>query len=222
MLTAARPNRLRRAFDLIAAGVGLVLLSPLLGVIALAIKIDDGGKVFYAQPRVGKEFRIFKVLKFRSMLAGADGSGLLTAPKDARVTRVGRFLRRHKLDELPQLMNVLRGEMQLVGSRPEVERYVHLFRAQYAALLQDPPGLTDPASLAYRHEDTLLHREGMEEQYISQILPAKLKLSLDYAQRRHFLSDLAILFRTISPFEIGSPSAGGAPSHDSSQDKATN
>ncbi len=130
------------------------------------------------------------------MVAGADQGLLLTAPADSRVTPIGRLLRRYKLDELPQFFNVLVGDMQLVGARPEVERYVQMFRREYSVILQDRPGITDPASLAYRHEDQILTADGIEQQYLREILPAKLQLSLDYQQRRSFLSDLGILLRT--------------------------
>lgn len=130
------------------------------------------------------------------MVAGADQSLLLTAPADSRVTRIGRLLRRYKLDELPQLFNVLACDMQLVGARPEVERYVQMFRLQYAVILQDRPGITDPASLAYRREDQILSADGIEQQYVREILPAKLQLSLEYQHRRSFFSDLGILMRT--------------------------
>lgn len=191
-----RTGALHRALDLICASGGLLLLSPLFAVIALAIRLDDGGPVFYRQVRVGMKFRQFRICKFRSMVTGAESSGLLTAPEDSRLTRVGRFLRRHKIDELPQLFNVLIGDMQLVGARPEVERYVQMFVEQYALLLQDRPGITDPASLAFRREDQILSASRMEEQYVAEILPAKLKLSLDYQKRRNLLSDFRILLQT--------------------------
>jgi lipopolysaccharide/colanic/teichoic acid biosynthesis glycosyltransferase len=144
-----------------------------------------------------KHFRPFRVLKFRSMVVNADQAGLLTAPADHRLTRVGRFLRKHKLDELPQLWNVLAGDMQLVGVRPEVETYVAMFREQYALLLNQPPGITDPASLAYRREETLFVAGRMEQQYVSEILPEKLRLSLDYQRNRSFFSDLRVLLNTV-------------------------
>jgi lipopolysaccharide/colanic/teichoic acid biosynthesis glycosyltransferase len=190
------------AFDLAAAAVGLTFLSPLLALIAVAIKLDDGGAVFYSQARVGKDFRLFKLMKFRSMAPGADRSGLLTTPEDSRITRVGRFLRRYKLDELPQLVNVLKGDMQLVGPRPEVERYVGLFRAEYSVLLQELPGITDPASITYRNEEDLFHVERIEEQYISQVLPDKLRVSLEYRQKRNFFSDIGVLLQTLFPAQI--------------------
>jgi lipopolysaccharide/colanic/teichoic acid biosynthesis glycosyltransferase len=120
----------------------------------LAVKCEDGGPVFYSQFRVGRGFHPFRLLKFRSMIVNADKAGLLTQPADARLTRVGQFLRKYKLDELPQLWNVLKGDMQLVGPRPEVARYVELFYEQYSPLLNESPGITDPASLAYRREES--------------------------------------------------------------------
>jgi lipopolysaccharide/colanic/teichoic acid biosynthesis glycosyltransferase len=188
---------MHRAFNFICAALGLLLLLPWLAVIALLVKSHDGGPVFYAQPRVGKDFRPFRVLKFRSMVVNADQGGLLTAPADHRLTSVGRFLRKHKLDELPQLWNVLTGDMQLVGVRPEVEPYVTMFREQYALLLNQPPGITDPASLAYRREENVFVAGRMEQQYVSEILPEKLRLSLDYQRNRSFFSDLRVLLDTV-------------------------
>jgi lipopolysaccharide/colanic/teichoic acid biosynthesis glycosyltransferase len=187
-----------RSFDVLCAGIGLFLLSPLFGLIAAAIKIDDGGPVFYEQVRVGRMFRPFRVLKFRSMVMGADQKGLLTAPTDSRLTRMGRILREYKLDELPQLLNVLHGDMQLVGARPEVGRYVEMFRPQYALILQERPGLTDPATVAYSREDRVFSSSKIEQQYVSEILPEKLRLSLEYQRRRGFFSDLGILLKTIA------------------------
>ena len=186
-----------RVFNFISAAAGLVVLTPVLVLIAIAIKWDDGGPVFYLQTRIGRNFQPFRLVKFRSMTVGADQSGLLTAPADQRVTRCGRWLRRSKLDELPQLWNVLQGEMQLVGPRPEVESYVEQFREEYSALLADPPGITDPASLAFRREEQLFAPAGMERQYVSEILPRKLSLSLEYQRRRSFASDLGVLMKTI-------------------------
>jgi len=191
-----RTGPVHRVFDVLCAAVGLIGLSPLFGLIAATIKLDDGGPVFFAQDRIGQDFRQFRVWKFRSMVTGADRGGLLTAAEDSRITRVGRFLRHYKLDELPQLFNVLAGDMQLVGARPEVDPYVQMFRPQYAVILRDRPGITDPATLAFRHEDQILSADRIEQQYVQEILPAKLKLSLDYQLRRNFLSDVGILLRT--------------------------
>jgi len=188
----------RRLLDILVAALGLAILSPLFALVALAIKLQDGGPVFYSQTRVGRGFRKFRLYKFRSMTPGADRLGPpLTVPADPRITRVGGFLRRSKLDELPQLFNLLRGDMRLVGARPELERYVEMFRREYTLLLQDRPGITDPASLAYRHEHLVLSANGVEEQYVTEILPHKLALSLDYARERTFLSDLGIVARTL-------------------------
>ena len=195
----------RRAFDTICAVTGLVILSPLFLIIAAAIKREDGGPVFFSQSRVGKDLRKFRLLKFRSMAPNSGARGALTAPEDPRITRVGQILRKYKLDELPQLVNVVKGEMQLVGARPELERYVECFHAEYEVLLQDPPGITDVASLAFRNEDQMFQAGSLEEQYVAQILPRKLKLSLKYLQARTFLSDLEILIRTI--FGLKSPAA---------------
>ncbi len=192
-----RTGLLNRTFDVVSAALGLICLSPLFCVIAVAIKLDDGGPALFKHERMGKGFRRFLVWKFRSMAPGSDRGGALTAPADPRLTRVGRILRLYKLDELPQLFNVLTGDMQLVGARPEVESYVQMFRRQYDVLLQDRPGITDPASLVYRREDQMFGSDRMERQYIEEILPAKLKLSLDYQRRRNFLSDLGILLRTV-------------------------
>jgi len=188
---------MRYAFDTTCAAIGLVLLSPLFALIALAIKLDGGGPVFYRQARVGKGFRTFQLLKFRSMVVGADKKGLITAPEDRRITRVGAWLRKWKLDELPQLINVVRGDMQLVGSRPEVPRYVEMFRNQYELILHDRPGITDPASLAYRNEEQALRGGDVEQVYVSRVLPEKLELSIQHARTRTFLGDLGIIFRTL-------------------------
>jgi len=214
---------MRRAFDLLCAATGLIVLSPVFILITLAIKMGDRGPVFYSQPRVGKGFREFRLLKFRTMVPRAERNGLLTALGDSRITRVGRFLRKYKLDELPQLINVLKGDMQLVGSRPEVRRYVELFPSQYAVLLRERPGITDPATVAYRHEEQSFEAGRMEEQYVSQILPRKLELSLDHLRQRNFRCDLSILFETLVGSRSGRHRAQGiqagdqSRSHDSTQ-----
>jgi lipopolysaccharide/colanic/teichoic acid biosynthesis glycosyltransferase len=195
-LMPVRTGLLHRVLDVSCAAIGLIFLSPLLFLIAVAIRLDDRGPVIYAQDRVGKGFQHFRVYKFRSMVSGADRAGLLTAPGDSRLTRVGRWLRKYKLDELPQLFNVLKGDMQLVGARPEVEQYVEKCRPQYALILQDRPGITDPATLAYRHEEQMFSPERMEIQYVQEILPAKLRLSLDYQKQRTLWSDIRILLKT--------------------------
>ncbi len=195
-----RTRTLARSFDIVLALIGLLLLSPVFLVIAVAIELDDGGPVFYRQARIGKDFQPFQLYKFRSMIVDAHHKGLLTAARDSRVTRIGRFLRHYKLDELPQLFNVLKGDMQFVGARPEVERYVLLFRPQYTTILQERPGITDPASLAYRREEQMLSAERAEEQYVQDILPEKLRLSLAYQEKRTLLSDVRIVLKTVLGF----------------------
>ena len=189
----------RRAFDICASAAGLALLAPAFAAIALAIKLDDGGPVFYFHIRVGKGLQDFRVRKFRSMFTSSSGSPL-TAPEDVRITRVGRLLRKYKLDELPQLMNVLKGEMRFVGVRPQVERFVAIRRDEYRELLQEPPGITCLASLWFRNEQELYSQGSIEQQYIEKILPMKLAISLEYERTRTCFSDLEILFRTALGF----------------------
>ena len=188
---------LRRLFDAGCAAVGLAVLAPSLALIALAIKLDDGGPVFYSHFRVGKNFREFRLLKFRSMICSSRPGSTVTSPLDARVTRVGSVLRKYKLDELPQLWNVVSGDMQLVGARPQMKKFVRIFRREYEELLLQPPGITDLASLSFRNEQQFFHAGSVEEQYVTRIMPAKLKMSLKYSRSRSFLSDLEILFRTV-------------------------
>lgn len=204
----------RRILEALTAAFALIILSPLLVLIALAVKLGDGGTVFYAHSRIGKNFQPFLLLKFRTMTEGADRAGSITVAEDARITRVGRLLRQSKLDELPQLFNVFKGDMQFVGTRPEVEHYVNLFRSQYAILLQDLPGITDPASILYRREEKMLHGAQAEEQYVSQILPDKLRISLGYRERRTLASDLRILLQTVLPFRAKAATAKAAPKED--------
>jgi lipopolysaccharide/colanic/teichoic acid biosynthesis glycosyltransferase len=192
-----RRGRLQRAFDIACSISGLAFLSPIFCFVAIAIKLDDRGPVFYRQTRVGRGLRTFQLWKFRTMVRDADRLGLLTTPDDRRVTRTGRWLRRHKLDELPQLLNVLAGDMQLVGARPEVERYVAMFRSEYGEILRDRPGITDPAAIAYRREEQWFVAGQIEKQYVEDILPAKLKLSMGYQTRRTFWSDVRVLLQTV-------------------------
>ncbi len=188
---------LRRALELVIVAATFILFLPLWVLIGFAIKLDDGGPVFYSQLRVGQNFRAFSLLKFRTMIRDADRLAPLTAAHDSRITEVGRFLRRYKLDELPQLVNVLKGDMQLVGSRPELLRYVEIFPDQYAQLLRDRPGITDPATLLYHHEEPILNPDGIEERYISEVLPRKLEMSLLHSRERTFASDAGILLKTV-------------------------
>lgn len=187
----------KRLFDIVLSLLLLVLLAPLLLATALAVRLDSPGPVLYRQQRVGRHGVPFTLLKFRSMRAGAGGLPL-TVGADARITRVGRWLRTSRLDELPQLVNVLRGEMSLVGPRPEVPRYVALYPpALRERALAVRPGLTDPASLAYIDEAALLAAAAdPEREYVERILPAKLAQAAAYADRATLASDLAVLART--------------------------
>ncbi|HTC64228.1 MAG TPA: sugar transferase [Candidatus Saccharimonadales bacterium] len=187
----------RALFDEACAALGLFVMAPLFVMIAIAIKLDDGGPVFYSHIRVGRKFQKFNLYKFRSMIHSTTEGSTVTAPQDSRVTRVGGFLRRFKLDELPQLVNVLKGEMQLVGSRPQMDKFVEIFFEEYEELLQTRPGITDLASLIFRDEAKFFYQGSIEEQYVKRIMPIKLEMSLKYARTRTFFSDLDIIFRTV-------------------------
>jgi lipopolysaccharide/colanic/teichoic acid biosynthesis glycosyltransferase len=195
----------KRLYDLVFAAGGLVLLSPLLGVLAALVKITDGGPVFYRQVRVGLGGRSYRICKFRTMTPKADQAGpSLTREGDARITRIGRILRRTKLDELPQLWNVLKGEMSLVGPRPEVPRYVQHYTPEQREILRCKPGITDLASLCFREEEALLgHAANLEEFYIEHCIPRKLSLNREYAARANLLSDTWIILQTLCPYWVG-------------------
>jgi lipopolysaccharide/colanic/teichoic acid biosynthesis glycosyltransferase len=184
------------------------LLSPLLLAVSAAIKVDSDGPVFFRQERVGRGFRRFRIFKFRTMVANRPDPGLpLTVGHDSRVTRVGRFLRHSKLDELPQLINVLKGEMSLVGPRPEVPRYVEHFRDDYVEILRFRPGITDPAALTFIDETALLGRSPDPELlYRSYILPEKLKIGKAYAREASLATDLAVILRTLARLARSRPS----------------
>ncbi len=189
----------RRMLDVVVALLGLLLPAPLWLGLALAVKLQDGGPVFYRARRVGQGGRPFCLYKFRTMIVAADRQGPgITAGGDPRITRLGRLLRRTKLDEMPQLLNVLRGEMSLVGPRPEDPRYVALYTPEQQAVLQARPGITSAASLAFRHEESLLVGADPETQYRTVVMPAKLALDLAYLQRRTPLSDLGLILRTVA------------------------
>lgn len=189
----------KRLFDLIAAGLGLALLALPGLLVALAIKLDSRGPVFFRQERVGRGGRPFRIHKFRSMRVDAERQGQLTVGADARITRVGGWLRRSKLDELPQLIDVLLGDMSLVGPRPEVPRYVAVYPAPLRdVVLSVRPGITDPASLRLADESLLLaHAVDPEKEYVEVILPAKLAEAAAYAKQATLMSDLRIIFRTL-------------------------
>lgn len=189
----------KRAFDLCAAALGVLLLSPLMVAIALWIRLDSKGPVLFRQVRVGRYGVPFDILKFRTMSAQADPQRLLTVGRDPRITRAGHFLRKYKLDELPQLFNVLTGTMSLVGPRPEVARYVACYPPRERELvLSVKPGVTDWASILYRDENTILGQASDPEQaYIDTILPTKLAYYVRYVHERSFWVDLRIIVRTL-------------------------
>jgi lipopolysaccharide/colanic/teichoic acid biosynthesis glycosyltransferase len=190
---------MKRAFDIVAAAIGLSVLAPLLLLAAILIKIESPGQVFFRQERIGRGFRPFLIYKFRTMVENAAQlGGGITWGDDPRITRVGRFLRKTKFDELPQLINVLKGEMSLVGPRPEIRKYVDLFRADYEEILKVRPGITDMASLKYQDEADLLGRSANpEEEYIKRVLPDKLKLAKAYVNRSCLRFDLALILKTL-------------------------
>jgi lipopolysaccharide/colanic/teichoic acid biosynthesis glycosyltransferase len=190
---------LKRLFDILCSFLGLLILLPFFLVLCILISIDSQGGVFYRQSRVGKNDRDFKLYKFRTMFADSDRKGLLTVGgRDPRITRVGYFLRKHKLDELPQLLNVLLGDMSIVGPRPEVRKYVEMYSADQKKVLNVRPGITDYASLEYFSENDLLAASADPERtYISEIMPAKLRLNEKYIREAGLKTDLRIIFRTV-------------------------
>jgi lipopolysaccharide/colanic/teichoic acid biosynthesis glycosyltransferase len=189
---------IKRIFDIFISLFALIILFPIFILLSVAIVIESKGGVFYRQIRIGKNGREFQLIKFRSMFIDADKKGLLTVGgRDNRITKVGYFIRKYKLDELPQLLNVLRGDMSLVGPRPEVKKYVDLYTPSQRKVLSVRPGITDPASLKFRNENDLLAKaDNPEEFYIKKIMPEKLNISIDYIQKQNFFSDLKVIFNT--------------------------
>ena len=190
---------LKRAMDVVVSAAALCVLWPLYLIIALAIVIDDPGPVFYRQVRVGRGGKPFRIFKFRSMVVDADKKGLeITVGHDRRITRVGAFLRKTKLDELAQLLNVLCGQMSFVGPRPEVPRYVELYTPYQRQVLLVRPGITDYASIAYRHENDLLDAaQDPERMYIEQIMPAKIELNMKYLREISPAADIRLILKTV-------------------------
>jgi lipopolysaccharide/colanic/teichoic acid biosynthesis glycosyltransferase len=191
---------IKRLFDFVAALLGLACLSPAFLCLAILIKLDSDGPVFFRQERVGRRFKLFRIYKFRTMINDAPRRGsAITFGNDPRITRLGHVLRQTKLDELPQLINVVRGEMSIVGPRPEVPAYVDRFRPQYERILEARPGITDPASLRFQDEAAILGAyPNPEEAYISSVLPAKLRIGEEYLRGSSLLSDLAVILRTVA------------------------
>ena len=194
-------------FDFLAALLGIVIISPLLIVVALLIKVGSNGPVFYLQQRIGRNFRPFQIYKFRTMRPGSDANGnTCTVKGDDRITEIGGFLRKTKLDELPQLFNVLKGDMSLVGPRPEVAFYVNLFKDDYSVVLNVRPGITDYSAIEYSNEEEILSQltngeakqcyPTVHDAYIKEILPVKIVLYKKYISEQSFLSDLKLIART--------------------------
>jgi len=189
----------KRLFDLFWTILGLIILWPLFLLIAVLIKLDDGGPVFYRQIRAGYKGKPFRVWKFRTMVVDADKMGRpLTVGRDPRITRVGKWLRKLKLDELPQLFNVLVGEMSLVGPRPEVFAYVERYSEKQREVLGLMPGITDPASIIFRNENEILAQANNPEQtYVKEIMPEKLRINLEYSKEATLWSDFITILKTI-------------------------
>jgi lipopolysaccharide/colanic/teichoic acid biosynthesis glycosyltransferase len=190
----------KRLFDIIASLIGIIILSPFFILISILVVVDSRGGIFYKQVRVGKGLREFKLLKFRTMYSNSDEKGLLTVGmKDSRITRIGYYLRKYKLDELPQLLNVLIGDMSVVGPRPEVPKYVAIYTDEQKKVFVIKPGITDYASIEYANENEILAKAtNPEEEYINNIMPAKLKLNMKYISEMSLRTDIGIIFRTIS------------------------
>lgn len=192
----------KRAIDIVISMVGLAGLAPMFVIMVVAIKFDSEGPIFFRQERMGRGFKPFRIIKFRTMTSETTNTAPgLAFVNSTRITRIGRWLRRLKIDELPQLVNVLKGDMSLVGPRPELRRYAELRRLDYEMLLTVRPGMTDPASLAYHDEARhLAHAIDPEKEYVTKILPAKIRLSRQYVAVSTIRDDLMICFRTLCLF----------------------
>lgn len=190
----------KRCFDILVSAIMLILLSPLFLVVSVMIKKDDGGPIFYKQVRITQYGKKFKIIKFRTMVQGADQLGtLVTIQNDQRITAVGTKLRKYRIDEVPQLINVFKGEMTFVGTRPEVPKYVNRYTPEMMATLLLPAGVTSIASIHYKDEDDLLSKCGddIDETYINDILPDKMKYNLEYLTQFSFLYELSVMIKTV-------------------------
>ena len=190
---------MKRLFDITLSALGLILFSPVLLVLSLCVKVSDGGPIFFRQERVGRGGKPFRIIKFRSMVLNAEKLGLsITRDHDPRITKIGRLLRKTKLDELPQLWNVLIGEMSFVGPRPEVPRYVARYTQHQRKVLELTPGITDLATIQFRHEEELLaDAKDPEQFYVDYCMPKKIELNLRYAAKASVWGDLGVIFRTL-------------------------
>lgn len=190
---------MKRFFDILFSFIGLIVIFPILLIISLIIIFTSEGGIFYRQVRVGKNNKDFRIYKFRTMYVNSDKFGLLTVGgRDARITKIGYHLRKYKLDELPQLINVLLGEMSFVGPRPEVRKYVDMYNAKQLKVLSVRPGITDLASIAFRNENEILSKQSNSEQYyIEEIMPEKIRINLKYISEKKAFSDFGVLLKTI-------------------------
>ena len=197
---------MKRIFDIVASGFGLLVMSPVFLILAIWIKLDSKGPVFYRQVRVGRKNRDFRIFKFRSMRVGADKMGLITVGgHDPRVTRSGYFIRKYKLDEFPQLINVFIGDMSLVGPRPEVRKYVDLYTSEQMQVLDVRPGVTSLASIRYRNENELLEKvEDSDQYYINVVMQDKLAIDLEYIRNVSFGYDIRLVFQTFGRLFVDS------------------
>ena len=193
-------NCLKRTFDILFSSIGLLMLLPVFLVMAVWIKADSEGPVFYRQVRVGMHGKLFRIFKFRSMRLGSDKASQITiGERDSRITRSGIIIRKYKLDELPQLINVFTGDMSFVGPRPEVPKYVDLYTEAQRHVLDVRPGITDMASIKYINENELLGKaNNPEDYYIHTIMPDKLSINLEYVKNNSFMDDVTIIFKTLS------------------------
>lgn len=191
---------MKRFLDILSSSFVLLLFLPLWLLIAIAIAVESRGGVFYKQIRVGRNNKDFNLYKFRTMRVGADKQGLLTVgERDNRITKVGYFLRKYKIDEFPQLLNVLKGDMSIVGPRPEVRKYVNMYTPEQLMVLTVRPGLTDYASIKYVHENDILAASATPEQtYINEVMPAKLQLNLQYIRNQSLAEDIKLIFKTFA------------------------
>ncbi|MCD2502379.1 sugar transferase [Clostridium sp. NSJ-145] len=192
-------SAIKRIFDFFLALIGIIVISPILIIVSIAIKLDSPGKVMFLQRRVGRYGKEFNIYKFRTMIPNAEKVGKqITVGKDNRITKVGAFLRKYKIDELPQLFNVLKGEMSLVGPRPEVPKYVALYTEEQKKVLSVRPGITDLASLKYSDENDILGKvDNPEEYYINVIMKDKLNLNLEYIEKSNVFFDISLIIKTI-------------------------
>lgn len=213
---------MKRLFDILFSLIGLLFLQPLFVVTAIMIKVDSQGPVFFRQGRVGKNFRRFMIYKFRTMVVDAEKKGLrITSGGDNRITKVGRILRKFKIDELPQLLNVLKGDMSLVGPRPEVIKYVEWYKDDYKRILSIRPGITDISSITFRNEESILQGvDDPEHYYVHVLLSEKMRLAQEYIQHASFSYDVKLIFKTL--YKVIFPSTYSQKQAPSSQDNVSN